>query len=167
GFPTAIVGPEWSNDAGWAGMQYWSTIRLADVDGDGRDDICGRSDTDLSCALSTGEGFGEPIVVGALSDASGWAGRDNYTTLRVGDVDGDDRDDLCIRANARLLCYTWDGSGFARIDGPEWSDAAGWNTANTYQTIRLADFDGDAKDDACGQIGRASCRERGEGGGSA
>ena len=148
-FPTSIVGPEWSNESGWSAMQYWSTIRLADVDGDGRDDLCGRSAADLRCVLSTGEGFGETIIVGALSDASGWADVANYATLRVGDVNGDDRDDLCIRANARLYCYAWNGEAFGRIDGPEWSDAGGWGAPRYYQTIRMADVDGDGSDDAC------------------
>ena len=61
GFPTRVAGPVWSDENGWGVMQYWSTMRLADVDGDGRDDLCIRTSTDLRCVLSTGDGFGEDL----------------------------------------------------------------------------------------------------------
>src|SRR5690606_26736728 len=95
GFPTDLVGPARSNDAGFAASQYWSTLRMADVNGDGMDDLCIRTSTDLRCALSTGAGFGETLIVDALSNAGGWADPTNYRTLRVGDVDGDGAVDLC------------------------------------------------------------------------
>ncbi|MCZ7680808.1 MAG: VCBS repeat-containing protein [Sandaracinaceae bacterium] len=130
-------------------MQYWSTMRAADVNGDGRADLCARSATDLRCVLWTGAGFGEPIVVAGLSDESGWADVANYSTLRAGDVNGDGAEDLCIRANAGVRCFTWDGAAFVRVTGPEWSDASGWGSPRFYQTLRMADVDGDGLDDAC------------------
>ncbi len=39
----------------------WPTIRWADVNGDGRQDVCARLDTGLTCWLSTGTGFGTSI----------------------------------------------------------------------------------------------------------
>jgi uncharacterized protein (TIGR03382 family) len=150
GFTEVLAGPAWSDEGGWGGMGYWSTIRLADVDGDGKDDLCARSSTDLRCVLSTADGFGETLIVGALSDENGWGDRTNYTSLRAGDIDGDGAADLCARGDAGMACWSWDGAGFLERAGPAWSDASGWSAGgHYYQAIRLADFDGDGLADLC------------------
>ena len=152
GFPTRVEGPRWSG-GGWGSMSLWSTIRLIDYDGDGLGDLCARDTEALKCARGTGSGFEAEVVVAALSDASGWADRSNYATLRTGDVDGDGADDLCLRANAELYCWAFDGSAWTRRTGPAWSDDGSWNAPRYYQTIRLADFDGDGFDDVCARAG--------------
>jgi MYXO-CTERM domain-containing protein len=149
GFPTRVEGPAWSDESGWGAMQYWSTLRLADVNGDERADLCARSSTDLSCVLSNGAGFDAPIVVGPLSDEVGWDDAAHYATLRAGDMNGDGAEDLCIRAAVGMRCYMLQGDAFARIDGPVWSDESGWGAPRFYHTIRMADFDGDGLDDLC------------------
>jgi MYXO-CTERM domain-containing protein len=149
GFPTKVDGPAWSDASGWGAMQYWSTIRLVDVNGDGRADLCARSSTSLRCHFSEGGSFGDAVEVGALSDDSGWADPSNYLTLRTGDVDGDRAQDLCVRANAKVICYRWDGAGFASFDGPAWADADGWDQPQYFHTIQLGDMNGDGKDDLC------------------
>jgi GH25 family lysozyme M1 (1,4-beta-N-acetylmuramidase) len=154
GFPSKIAGPALSDASGWGALKYWHSIRLADVDGDGRADLCARSSTSLRCWRSTGHGFDGGTDVDALSDASGWGDPSNYRTLRVGDVDGDGKDDLCLRANAKVLCYRWTGDAaapFASIDGPAWTDANGWDAPEYFDTIRMGDFDGDGKVDVCGR----------------
>ncbi|WP_157069412.1 VCBS repeat domain-containing M23 family metallopeptidase [Sandaracinus amylolyticus] len=153
GFDTRVEGPRWSDESGWGAMRYWSTLRLVDFDGDGLGDLCARSSTDLRCVRGTGSGFGEPVIVHPMSDESGWDDIANYATLRVGDIDGDGADDLCARANAGVTCFAWDGSAFVQRAGPEWSDESGWSQARHYQTMRLADFDGDGLDDVCARAG--------------
>lgn len=149
-FTTRIVGPAWSDAAGWGQMPYWSTIRLADVDGDGRDDLCGRSTTDLRCHLSIGTGFAtDPLVVASLSDSSGWNDHDNYSTLRAADVDGDGGEELCLRANEGIRCYRYGASGFSSFIGPDLSDAKGWDDPAYYRTLRLGDVSGDGRADLC------------------
>ncbi len=139
GFPQRIDGPAWTNAAGWSDLSCYSTIRLADLDGDGRADLCGRCSEGLRCHLSTGDGFGPEIVGPALSDASGWGDHDNYSTIRLGDVDGDGDLDVCARAAAGVSCWLSDGAGFPRrIVGPEWSDDSGWGAPKYYSTLRLA-----------------------------
>ncbi len=154
GFPTAVAGPRWSDAGGWGDVKYWSTFRLADVNGDGRADACARSSVSFDCALSTGRGF-EPqsLAVAGLADSSGWSDLSNYATLRAGDVDGDGLDDLCARANARVVCWVWDGATFVPRDGPAWSDDSGWGRGRYYNTMRLTDFDGDGRDDLCARAG--------------
>ncbi|MES2465529.1 MAG: VCBS repeat-containing protein, partial [Armatimonadota bacterium] len=36
-------GPQWSNDTGWTGEQFYRTIQLADIDGDGHAELLARS----------------------------------------------------------------------------------------------------------------------------
>ncbi|MFZ5481622.1 MAG: phosphodiester glycosidase family protein [Myxococcota bacterium] len=149
-FATRIDGPAWTNAAGWDDVAYWSTIRLRDVDGDGRADLCGRGPDGIACALSDGAGFPVEIAGPALSDDSGWGDHDNYATIRWGDVDADGDADVCARANARVYCWLQDAGAFAsRVDGPELSDASGWSDPRYYTTMRLADVDGDRDDDLC------------------
>jgi hypothetical protein len=151
GFPTQVKGPGWSDASGWGAMKYWSTIRLADVNGDGRADLCARAAAGLRCHFSTGNGFGEAIEVGAMADASGWDDPSNYLTLRTGDLDGDGAQDLCARADAKVVCYRWNGTEFSALDGPAWTDADGWDKAQYFHTIRMGDFNGDGKSDLCGR----------------
>lgn len=146
----AIDGPAWSNDAGWGAMAYWSTIRLSDIDADGMADLCGRDPEGLVCHRSTGDGFGDAIRGPALADASGWADRTNYATLRMADVTGDGKSDVCARANAGIRCWPSTGDGFGdSFVGPALSDDDGWFQSKYYDTIRLVDVDGDGRADLC------------------
>ncbi len=150
GFEGPIDGPNWSDAAGWGEVAYWSTIRLRDMDGDGRADLCARAASGFRCHLSTGSGFRAAIGTTLLADANGWADHGNYDTLRLGDVDGDGRLDLCARANARVFCWLFSGSDFpTRIDGPELSDDTGWNDHRYHSSLRLADVNGDRRADVC------------------
>ena len=152
GFDAAVSGPAWSDDAGWAAFEYYSTIRVVDLDNDGRADLCGRSTQGLACVLSTGDGFGTPIVGPEISDASGWSDASNFSTLRFADIDGDGRMDACARANAGLRCWLFDGEKFAAtaIAGPMENDET-WSRPEHYRTIQFADVDADGRADACGR----------------
>ncbi len=150
GFPTAIDGPAWSDASGWSEPRYWSTIQLVDITGDGKADLCGRASAGLVCHASTGNGFGPEIAGPGLSDAQGWADQSNYLTMRMADIDADGKADVCLRANAGIVCYKSTGSGFgAAVDGPDLSDTSGWWQEKFFRTIRLADIDGDKKADLC------------------
>jgi hypothetical protein len=154
--PRPIVGPRWADSGGWREHRYFGTIRVVDVDGDGRADVCARSARDARCHLSNGSGFGAPIGLPALSDAEGWNDYPNYSTIRFGDIDGDGDRDLCARADTGIVCWPFEGDRWgAPIAGPALSDDSGWNYAAHYRTIRLADVDGDGDDDLCA---RASAR---------
>jgi hypothetical protein len=150
GFRSRVAGPPWSDERGWGELRYWSTIRLADVDGDGRADLCARSADGFLCHLSLGSGFGGAVVGPPLSDEAGWGRREYYSTIRMGDVDGDGAADACARSGEGVLCWLWTGTGFGRfVVGPALSDEAGWNRQPYYRTIRLADVTGDERADLC------------------
>lgn len=149
-FPTAVTGPAWSNDAGWADVRYWSTIRLTDIDGDGRADLLGRAAEGLWYARSVGTAFEPARLVRALSDATGWWDHSNYATIRTGDLDADGDSDLCARADAGYVCYLWDGEVFGELlVGPVHADSSSWDDHRYYSTFRMADLDGDGVSELC------------------
>ncbi|MCL7457927.1 VCBS repeat-containing protein [Micromonospora echinofusca] len=116
---------------------------LGDVNGDGRDDIITftqgpHTASDVIVALSTGTGFGPPqkwhdlFAVGA-------------ELPRVGDVDGDGRDDIVTftcDANADVYAATSTGTSFAGTT-VKWHDFFCLGGEFPY----LADVDGDGRDD--------------------
>ena len=149
-FGQAIVGPSWTDAEGWSELDHWSTIRLADVDGDGRADLCARTPDGFQCHPSTRRGFGTPYIGPRLPDEEGWGDKSHYATLRMGDVDGDGDADLCGRDRDGLVCWLFDGRGFdVMIEGPALSDAAGWTEPAWFRTIRLADVNADGRADLC------------------
>jgi trypsin/VCBS repeat protein len=148
---------DFSDANSWnSGPQYYSTIRFADINGDGKADVCGRGRAGINCALSNGTSFG-PVTVwqSSFSDAAGWnTGPEYYSTIRLVDVNGDHKADLCARGRAGIVCALSNGTSFgaANVWQSSFSDANGWNSgAQYYSTIRFADLDGDGKADVCGR----------------
>jgi hypothetical protein len=142
--------PEFSDAAGWRSAHYWQTLRLADVNGDGSDDLCARHAAGFSCWLSDGTRFATRIEGPRWSDAAGFTLPHYYGTLRMGDIDGDGMADVCIRGSAGMGCALSDGAGFpTAITGPAWADAQGFSAARFWTTIRMADVNGDGLDDLC------------------
>lgn len=142
----------WKNN--WGDQKYYATIRLADINGDGKADICGRDANGIVCQLSEGrKSFGQEIRWDGCKDESGWGDYDNYSTIMFGDLNGDGKDDLCARANAKLSCYLSTGDGF---DGGEYhieafGDDKGFNKPEHFRTLRMGDINGDGRMDVCGR----------------
>ncbi len=150
GFGAPVPGPSWSDAAGWSLPEYYATVQLADVNGDGKSDVCGRSPAGITCALSSGTAFGTPFAGPAWSDADGWNVPNRYRTIRFADIDGDGRADVCGRSADGVHCAASTGSGFGPdIAGPAWTDAVGWGRAAYASTLQLADIDGDGRADVC------------------
>jgi hypothetical protein len=138
-FGEGIPGPALSDQAGWAEFRFYSTLRWADVDGDGAADLCGRAVDGVYCWPSLKTSFGAPISGPALSDASGWSDSGNYSTLNLGDLDADGRADLCARGDAGMYCWRSEGTTFsAELVGPAWGDAQGWGNLEAFDSILFA-----------------------------
>ncbi|MBM4320515.1 MAG: hypothetical protein FJ125_11280, partial [Deltaproteobacteria bacterium] len=139
GFAPALAGPALADGSGWRDHDNYGTIRLGDVDGDGRSDLCARANAGVYCWLFDGQGFGRRIDGPELSDDSGWGDWRYNTSLRLGDIDGDGRADLCARAAAGIRCWPSTGAGFGgSLAGPAYNDANGWDRPPYLGTLRLA-----------------------------
>jgi hypothetical protein len=153
-----------SDANGWGLPQYGTTMMFADINGDGKADVCGRGRDGMWCALSTGTHFG-PLLLqqNVFSDAQGWSLLDYYTSLRFADVDGNGRPDICGRGMAGIYCAHNNGNGtfsfpalwdLSSSVAPNLSDADGWGLPQYGSTIMFADINRDGKADVCGR-GRA------------
>ena len=137
GYGDAIRGPGWSDAWGWNDYDNYSTILFGDLNGDGKDDVCARANAQFSCLLSTGNGFAQEYTVTEFSDANGWNKPSQFRTLRLADINGDGRMDVCGRAADGVKCFTFNGKGFDSVlVGPDWTDAYGWGAPQYYSTFR-------------------------------
>jgi hypothetical protein len=134
---------------------YWSTLRFADVTGDGRPDVCGRGSAGVWCAQNNGSAFtNHALWTTQYSNAFGWNTEKYYATLQLADVNGDGKADICGRGSGGIYCGRSTGTAFADASTlliTDFSDAGGWNNERFYKSIRLVDQDGDGKADVCGR----------------
>ncbi len=151
-----VVGPAWADAGTWNLPQFATTMQFADVNGDGKADVCARANNGILCSLSDGASFAPPFLGPALSDASGWGAPQYYSTIQLPDINGDGKADVCARAGSGVLCWLSDGTAFpTSVTGPAWSDASGWNQPAYYSTIQYPDLNGDGKADICARSSAA------------
>lgn len=136
-----------SDVRGWREAQFASTVQLADVDGDGRADVCGRGPSGVMCALSTGKGFGR---------VERWSSSTDFSTgdIHFGDLNGDRRDDVCGRSREGIVCALSTARGFTKATvwlTADVADAQGWQRPELAATIQLGDVNGDGRADLCGR----------------
>jgi hypothetical protein len=151
--------PGFADAYGWGtSKSYWGTIRFADVNGDGKADVCGRGPGGIYCELSTGSRFitsSTPWTTG-FSDTYGWSSNESHWgTIQFADVNGDGKADVCGRGTQGVHCELSTGTSFDPRDNlwtPGFADAYSWGTSKSYWgTIRFADVNGDGKADVCGR----------------
>jgi hypothetical protein len=143
--------------SGWnAGPYYWGTIQFADVNGDGKADVCGRGGGGIYCALSNGSGFGSASLWnGDPSDAHGWwTGPQYWATIQFPDVNGDGSADYCARGSGGIRCALSNGANAFTGDHvwrAEFGDGS-WDVGPEYWgTIQFVDVNADGNDDVCGR----------------
>lgn len=155
---------QFTDSQGWNTQpSHYGSVHFADLDADGRADVCGRHVLGIVCAKSTGTGFGTPSfwLTSEFSNAAGWSPTQYGSTVQLGDINGDGRADVCGRAIGGIRCALANsaGTGFLSAtwwsSGPDFSDADGWAAhVSYYGSLRLADVSGDGKADLCGRAGR-------------
>jgi hypothetical protein len=71
-----------TNAAGWGLPESYTTLRLVDVNHDGKADVCGRSASGTKCAKSTGTAFGTLTAWDSyFTDAAGWNTEPHYSSI--------------------------------------------------------------------------------------
>jgi hypothetical protein len=139
GYGETINGPSLPDAYGWDQEPYYTSMRWADIDGNGTDDLCARGPDTVYCWAANGAGFGDTLTGPALANADGWLDHGNYSTLALADRSGDGRADLCARGDTHVACFLSTGTGFgAEQAGPAWGDAQGWGKLAAYDTVAFA-----------------------------
>lgn len=152
---------EFSDWLGWRLSSFGTTMQYADVDGDGRNDVCGRGAQGMLCMLGTGStaenaGFERPHTwsdTGDFSDAEGWgAGVEYYGSIRLGDINGDGRADVCGRNASGVWCGLSTGQAFAParlvVPADPFTDAY-YGNAQNGASLALLRLDADTHYDVC------------------
>jgi hypothetical protein len=154
-----VNGKPWSQgglDPGYDNMPRF----MVDVNGDGKADYCrfvgNAPNIFLSCALSTGTGFGQYDVSSQPGYDAGYANMSRF----MADVNGDGRADYCRYVgnapNIFLSCGLASGNKFGNYDvnGKPWSQG-GLDPGYDNMPRFLVDVNGDKKADYCRFVGNA------------
>ncbi len=162
GSQLVLMASVFSNANNWNSHEsYWRTIRIVNVSGDGKADVCGRGDAGIHCGhyRPAFRDFGQVRLRTSNFSDPWWRDPMYYETIEYGDLNGDGAIDVCGRGDGGMYCGLYGGAneplsqfnGVNTLDIPEFSDANGWNTVSRYTTLRLADVNGDSKADVCGR----------------
>lgn len=120
-----------------------------DINGDGLDDIVGFGHAGVHVGLSTGVGFTTAgVVLGNFNLGYGW--QVDHHPRRIGDFDGDGRDDVIGFGHEAAYVALSHGAG---LHAPQpwihdYDILRGWTTL--YHDRAIGDVDGDGRDDIVG-----------------
>jgi hypothetical protein len=156
--------PAWGDGAGWTDPSKYSTIQLADLSGDGIDELIGRNDDGLEIwRFDTTVGQwrpaigadGQPEVLRDFRSPLPWEAGPSwkqamyYATIQTADLNGDGRREILARFpnGMHVFGYT-PPSGSKGIDGGTWKvlsangpfdDGTGYTDPSQYLTIHAID----------------------------
>ena len=136
---------------GWGSADLYPRL-LGDVNGDGRADIVGFSDSTVLVSLAQADGsFGAATTGydGAFTAKYGWTSQNTYPR-QLADVNGDGRADIVGFANNQVLVALGNADGsFAAAQtamGNSFTYSAGWSSLAQYPRL-LGDVNGDGRAD--------------------
>jgi hypothetical protein len=138
----------------WDAPQYYRTIKLANVNGTGATDVCGRGMSGVYCATSNGSSFTTlSLWSSGFSDAAGFNAPQYYTTMAFPNITGTGGADVCARAPDGIKCAKSNGTSFTNYTtwNATFSDTNGFDLETHYATIGYPNVDGSTGDDLCGR----------------
>ena len=111
GSAPAFALPSWA-DGVWDTRDKYTTIQAGDIDGDGADELIGRGPFGIEAYdFDPNTGQWLPLYPGAdpgFSDNQNWDSPQYYSTIQLGDVDGDGADELLARSSTSLIVSSYD-----------------------------------------------------------
>ncbi|MCA8968356.1 MAG: VCBS repeat-containing protein [Planctomycetes bacterium] len=136
---------------GYGAASVYRTIQTADVDGDGRDELLVRRKAGLFAYRHDGATWYQlPGSIALRTYIFDFPG--HYETIQTADIDADGRDELLARTQEGLFAWKFDGSKWQQMPGSvPFSDAAGFDKPQYYETIQTADLDGDGRAEVLGR----------------
>jgi hypothetical protein len=143
---------------GWANSSTYPRM-MADINGDGRDDIVGFGYGGVYAALNNGAGgFGNLFLAsttfGSGAEAGGWANNDLFTRT-FADINGDGRADIVGFGYDGVYAALGNGDGsfqgaYLAYTGFGANVTAGGWTSNDHFYRTFGDVNGDGRDDIIG-----------------
>ena len=135
--------PAWSDITGWDQSQCYSTIQLADIDGDGQQELLGRSAQGLEAwKFDSQWGSWYPLAfIDTFSDKNGWDKPQYYQTIFCFDLDQDGQIEVIGRGDHGIIVFKYDPSNksFNQVSPLAYfTNQDGWNQSPNYQTLRCA-----------------------------
>ena len=132
----------------WNNPDNYLTIHLGDIDDDGCAELIGRGTLGIDTWKFV-DGAWQRLATQQcrFTDANGWSAGCYYETIQLGDIDGDGCAELIGRGALGIDTWKWQGgsTGWANLQtqGTDFTDDNGWTDPCYFQTIHLADIDGD------------------------
>ena len=128
---------------GWSTAVTWADVHVADVTGDGKDDIVGRDQANGQwyVAISTGSAFYTKLW-------AQWSPSVNWQFVQTADLTGDGKADIVGRDPGTGAWWAGISTGTQFLT-ELWGQ---WSTGVTWVDVHAADLNGDGKADLVGRV---------------
>jgi hypothetical protein len=135
-----VTGAPWTS---FTTATTFTDIQVGDFNGDGRDDLIGRSaQGQLLVATSTGITFTNKVFA-TLNPSI------KLSDMKIGDFNGDGRDDVAFRQTTTGIVQVGLSTSSNTFAVTTWGT---WSNSTTWSDVSVGDFNGDGRDDLFGKM---------------